>query len=33
MAALSADAREVAAQRDAERASGHSRGVLHGVPV
>jgi len=33
VAALSADAREVAKERDDERARGVSRGVLHGVPV
>ena len=33
IAALSADAREVATERDEERATGVSRGSLHGVPV
>ena len=33
VAALAGDARVVAAERDAERARGHVRGPLHGVPV
>jgi len=33
IAAVSADAREVARERDDERARGESRGALHGVPV
>ena len=33
IAAVSADARDVAIERDHERASGGTRGVLHGVPV
>jgi amidase len=33
VAAISADAREVAIARDAERSRGITRGVLHGVPV
>jgi amidase len=33
VAAISADAREVARECDDERARGESRGVLHGVPV
>jgi len=33
IAAISADALDVAGERDAERASGHERGVLHGIPV
>jgi len=33
IAALSADARDVAIERDRERATGASRGALHGVPV
>ncbi len=33
IAALSADARDVAIERDRERVTGVTRGVLHGVPV
>lgn len=33
VAAISSDAREVASERDAERAAGVIRGPLHGVPV
>jgi amidase len=33
IAAVSADAREVASERDDEHARGESRGALHGVPV
>jgi amidase len=33
VAAVAADARDVAAERDAERARGELRGALHGVPV
>jgi amidase len=33
IAALSADARDVAIERDRERSNGITRGVLHGVPV
>ncbi len=33
VAALAGDAREVAAERDAERSRGEHRGPLHGVPV